>query len=183
MISKKERVIEVATRLFAEKGFENTALSVICEEAEVSKGLVYHHFKNKDDLLRAIFAATTARMVEMNEAVDKALPATERIVQLIESLFSQLATDKLFFQFNLNIMMQPGTSSVLSDLIKERSQVFLSSVMVLFKELDPARAEVLSYVLLAELDGVALDYLTVFENYPLEALKDHLITKYRNGNY
>ena len=47
-MGKRDQLIEIATKLFSERGFENTPLSVICETANVSKGLIFHHFKSKN---------------------------------------------------------------------------------------------------------------------------------------
>lgn len=170
--------MDTATRLFAELGFENTSVDKICKEAGVSKGLIYHHFANKHELLREIFSATTLRMVEMSKTSTADSQPTEQLVALIEQLFVQLQADKSFFQLNLNIMLQPGTKSILSDLIKERSAHLMASVKAIFDQIDPENSEVSSYMFIAELDGIALDFLSVFENYPMEKLKNHLITRY-----
>lgn len=180
MNTKKELIINSATKLFGERGFENTSVSQICVEAKVSKGLVYHHFKTKDDLLREIFSDTTDRMIEISKSSETASEPREKLVQLIQQLFLQLRTDKSFFQLNLNIMLQPGTRSILNDLIKERSKYILESVKVIFKDIDPSNSDVLSYMFIAELDGIAIDFLTVFDEYPIEQLEKHLISKYAN---
>jgi len=99
-------------------------------------------------------------------------------VNLIKQLFDQLKSDKLFFQLNLNIMIQPSTKNILKDLIQERARHLLASVKVVFKAIDSEKHELLSYVFIAEIDGIALDYLAVFDNYPLDKLEDHLIEKY-----
>ncbi len=178
MDNKKEKILQAATALFAQRGFENTSVAQICKEASVSKGLIYHHFTTKNDLLREIFSSTTERMIAMNDSSELEVDAKEQLTNLIEELFSQLQTDKLFFQLNLNIMLQPETRSVLNDLIKERSSYLLESIKKIFNHIDNENSEVLSYMLIAELDGIALDYLTVFENYPIDKLKKHLLKKY-----
>lgn len=178
METKKELVMSTATKLFAERGFENTSVAMVCEVANVSKGLIYHHFKNKNELLREIFAETTQKMIGINDSSGPLTNPKKQLVGLINSLFNQLQTDKLFFQLNLNIMLQPSTRSILNDLIKERSSYLLEAVKRIFTAIDAANAEVLSYLFIAELDGIALDFLTVFEDYPLEKVKKHLIKKY-----
>jgi len=170
--------MRVATNLFSELGFENTSMAKICVEAGVSKGLVYHHFISKKELLRAIFSETTQRMIEMSETSDVIANPKERLVNLIKQLFNQLRNDKLFFQLNLNIMIQPSTKNILKDLIQERAVHLLASVKAIFKAIDNEKHELLSYVFIAEIDGIALDYLTVFENYPLDKLENYLIKKY-----
>jgi len=178
MENKKAKIIQAATKLFGERGFEMTSIAQVCEEAGVSKGLVFHHFKSKNELLREIFSETTARMIEMSNSSESTLLPRQQLVDLINGLFSQLQADKLFFQLNLNIMLQPGTRTVLNDLIKERSSHLLASIREIFDKIDSKNAEVMSYMFIAELDGIALDYLSVFEKYPLNKLKQHLINKY-----
>ena len=177
-MDKKTQVLDVATKLFAERGFENTSLSMVCKIANVSKGLIFHHFKSKNDLLREIFSQTTALMVEMNNSQQTISTPQEKLVELIEKVFAQLKTDKLFFQLNLNIMLQPGTRAVLNDLIQERSSFLLNSVKSIFHEIDPENAMIQSYLFIAELDGVALNYLCIFDEYPLLQIKAQLIHKY-----
>ncbi|MBC6461312.1 TetR/AcrR family transcriptional regulator [Actinomadura sp. HBU206391] len=50
-----ERLLAVATRLFAAKGFEGTSVQEIVAAAGVTKGAMYHYFAAKDDLLYQIY--------------------------------------------------------------------------------------------------------------------------------
>lgn len=47
----KERIFQAAKRILQKSGYENLSIKNICEEAGVSNGSFYHHFKTKDDLL------------------------------------------------------------------------------------------------------------------------------------
>ena len=40
-------ILDVATRLFVEKGYEQTSLQDIINETKLSKGAIYHHFASK----------------------------------------------------------------------------------------------------------------------------------------
>ncbi len=51
----KEKIMKVATSLFAKKGFDATAVDEIAGKARVNKALIYYYFKNKEDLLAKIF--------------------------------------------------------------------------------------------------------------------------------
>ncbi|MFC4402890.1 TetR/AcrR family transcriptional regulator [Gracilibacillus xinjiangensis] len=55
MHEKKERIIEISMKLFADKGFHATSIQEIVQKADVSKGAFYLYFESKDDLLIAIF--------------------------------------------------------------------------------------------------------------------------------
>ena len=52
----RERILEAATEVFARRGFHGTRVADIAELAGIAYGLVYHHFKNKEEILSAIFA-------------------------------------------------------------------------------------------------------------------------------
>lgn len=179
-MNKKEQLIEIATRLFSERGFENTPLSVVCETANVSKGLISHHFKSKNGLLREIFIKTTKLIIEINQSKQTNLTPKKQILELLASFFKQLKKDKMFFQFSLNIMIQPNTRAILSDLILERSSFILNSVKSIFDKIDAQNSLVMSYMFIAELDGIALNYLVAFNNYPLDLVKEQLLDKYNS---
>jgi len=51
----RRRLVEAATRLFAEKGYEGASVSEIVAAAGVTKGSMYHYFQAKDDLLFEIY--------------------------------------------------------------------------------------------------------------------------------
>lgn len=178
MMDKKEQIIAVATQLFAERGFENTAVSLICETAKVSKGLVFHHFKSKQELLREIFSRTTELIKNINATDPNCTTPQEQLKDMLESFFAGLAVNKMLFQFNLNMMLQPLTRSILQDLIDKRAAFLLRSVQEIFEEMDPENALVLSYAFIAELDGIALHYFSIYEDYPLAEMQNHLLKKY-----
>ncbi len=53
-MSRKEKILEAATELFARKGFNGTASSEIAQSAGVAQGTVFHHFGSKENLLVSI---------------------------------------------------------------------------------------------------------------------------------
>ncbi len=49
------RILDVATELFIEKGYENTTIQDIINNLEgLSKGAIYHHFASKEDIIFAV---------------------------------------------------------------------------------------------------------------------------------
>jgi AcrR family transcriptional regulator len=53
----REQLIAVATRLFAERGYEDTSIEAVLQEAGVSRGSLYHHFKGKEALFAVVVEA------------------------------------------------------------------------------------------------------------------------------
>jgi AcrR family transcriptional regulator len=69
----RAHVIEVATRLFAEHGYDDTSIEAVLTDTGVSRGSLYHHFRGKDALFLAVFEAVSARIAaEMTTAIQDA---------------------------------------------------------------------------------------------------------------
>lgn len=51
---RREQLIEIARALFAEKGFEGTAIEEVASRAQVSKPIVYEHFGGKEGLYAVV---------------------------------------------------------------------------------------------------------------------------------
>ena len=62
MTIKKDNILEVALELFSNQGYANTSTSKIAKKADVSEGLIFRHFKNKEGLLDAIVSIGTQTM-------------------------------------------------------------------------------------------------------------------------
>lgn len=59
-------ILDVAFRLFMEKGYEHTSIQdIINNLGGLSKGAIYHHFKSKEDILVAVTDRMTAESNQM----------------------------------------------------------------------------------------------------------------------
>lgn len=59
-------ILDVAFRLFIEKGYEHTSIQDIIDHlGGLSKGAIYHHFKSKEDILVAVTDRMTAESNQM----------------------------------------------------------------------------------------------------------------------
>ena len=63
-------ILDVAYRLFMEKGYEHTSIQDIIDQlGGLSKGAIYHHFKSKEDILIAVSDRMTAESNQMLAAI------------------------------------------------------------------------------------------------------------------
>ena len=183
-MDKKQQIIQTAIELFATQGYEKTSIAAICEHATVSKGGIFHHFKNKDELLREAFIRMARIINEVGDSVgfiNEGLTAKERFVNLLEHIFLSMtcAEQRLYYQFDYQVRCQPSLRTMLDDLIEERYQLMMASFETILCDIPSADSVVDSHVLIAEIDGIALNYLFAKDDYPLDDIKERLIKKYR----
>jgi len=68
---KRDRILDAAIVVFSRKGFHGARVSDIATEAEIAYGLVYHYFKNKDEILSTIFEERWTGFLEAVEAIGR----------------------------------------------------------------------------------------------------------------
>jgi TetR/AcrR family fatty acid metabolism transcriptional regulator len=52
---KRRAILHAALKVFAERGYHGCRIADVAGEAGVAYGLVYHYFRNKDELLESVF--------------------------------------------------------------------------------------------------------------------------------
>ncbi|WP_461615544.1 TetR/AcrR family transcriptional regulator [Clostridium sp. Marseille-QA1073] len=68
-VEKQDRILNAAMKEFAQKGFEKASTNEIVKEADISKGLLFHYFKDKKNLF--LFLYDHCIDVSMNEFYKK----------------------------------------------------------------------------------------------------------------
>lgn len=84
--NREDQLLDIARRLFANKGFHATSLRDIAEEAKITKAALYYHFPNKDDLYERVVIQSLDALVQMVGAdVARAHTPTERVRAFMRS--------------------------------------------------------------------------------------------------
>ena len=81
--NSRERLLETATELFAEKGYAATSVREIVEKAGVSKPVLYYYFKSKEGLFYAILEwAAEVQQEILNEIFEAPGTVKDRFIFL-----------------------------------------------------------------------------------------------------
>jgi AcrR family transcriptional regulator len=78
----RQRIIDVALDMFAERGYDGTTMRAIAAEAGVSVGNAYYYFKSKEHLIQGFYEQATLRHAELTP---KALEGKETLAERIEA--------------------------------------------------------------------------------------------------
>lgn len=82
----QESLLEAAATLFADKGVDATSVADVAGRAGCSVGSVYHHFRDKQTLLHAVFARMSEEFrATTREAVDPARWADASLADLLRA--------------------------------------------------------------------------------------------------
>jgi AcrR family transcriptional regulator len=77
--ARRQELSRQAARLFAEKGYHGTSIGDLAEAMGVQKGSLYAHIASKEDLLFETMLDGAEAFHGALDAIDEALPATEKI--------------------------------------------------------------------------------------------------------
>ena len=92
-------ILDVAFRLFMEKGYEHTSIQdIINNLGGLSKGAIYHHFKSKEDILVAVTDRMTAESNQMLAVIrDRSdLSGREKLKTIFKESISRPVQNDIF---------------------------------------------------------------------------------------
>lgn len=96
----QKRLLDAARELFVERGFARTGLPELVLKAGVTRGALYHHYRNREDLFRAVAEREAEAIFEAINA------ATEAISDPSEAM--TVGTNAYF-----DAMLAPGRAKIL----------------------------------------------------------------------
>jgi TetR/AcrR family transcriptional regulator, fatty acid metabolism regulator protein len=86
-------IVEAALKVFSRKGYADTRMADIAREADMSYGLVYHYFENKEKLFDAIVEDWwTGFYNELEKLQKEPVPTEEKLVGIIRYILSVYAS-------------------------------------------------------------------------------------------
>jgi len=116
---RRDQVIDVARRLFGERGTTDVSMDDIASEAGVARSTVYVYFANRDELLRACLQGMHNQLVEaVAESWREDSDPSHRLARLIEEMLARVDDNPAFFRLALVTQGAPtgGTEAVGSEL-------------------------------------------------------------------
>ena len=67
-MTKKDKLIKTAKKLFSEKGFYGTPTAMIAKDAGVSNGILFHYYPTKNDLINALYSDVKEQLFQYIQA-------------------------------------------------------------------------------------------------------------------
>ena len=83
--STREILVKNAINLFAKKGYSNTSIREIGKKAGISSSIIYHYFKNKEEMLFEIIHSATQDLIQsLHEIEDRNSDPAECLREMLK---------------------------------------------------------------------------------------------------
>ncbi|AIF45602.1 TetR/AcrR family transcriptional regulator [Virgibacillus sp. SK37] len=119
MNEKKLSLLMAGMKLFAQKGYHQTSIQEIANEAGVSKGAFYIYFQSKEDFITTVFSHFYTQIKEkMSEVDEKNQPPRENLANQIAVLTEYIASYKDLITMHLreNISIGKNTDKIIQEM-------------------------------------------------------------------
>ncbi|MGE0802367.1 MAG: TetR/AcrR family transcriptional regulator [Lautropia sp.] len=94
----RERILALSLRLFNEIGEPNVTTSAIADEMGISPGNLYYHFRNKDDIVNALFEDFEREIDRLFEAASSQRATVEDAWFLLHLMFETIWKHRFFYR-------------------------------------------------------------------------------------
>ncbi|XDZ56728.1 HTH-type transcriptional repressor KstR2 [Flavobacterium tructae] len=96
---KKIQILEVAEKLFSEKGFEGTSIRDISKHAKINIAMVSYYFGSKERLLEALIIYKTSDLkLKLENLLLENIEPIDKVNKLIEIYITRISCNKGIFR-------------------------------------------------------------------------------------
>jgi len=98
MTTTKDRILDAALSLFNERGTDNVTTNHIAEALGMSPGNLYYHYRNKAEIVRALFARIQAEWATNYAVPPATMPSIPMMEAMVAGNFDIQARYRFFFR-------------------------------------------------------------------------------------
>ena len=156
---RRQELIQAGIACLGKGGMSAFTIDQICKQAEVSRGLINHHFTTKEELLTCIYADMTDHLVQDSNFDDARL----QLAEIIETSFDEQSFNRPNLCAWLSIWGEVATNDMLNSLHQSRYRKYKSRIANALTSITEAErseldADSVARQLIALIDGLWLEY-------------------------
>ena len=170
------QIIEAATTVFAEQGFDGATMDDIAAEIGINKATIYLYFDSKDALIQSIAEEIFAQeLADLQAAYESPGTATERLTAYYEALIADesevLPLMPLLYEFYARGLRRDDVRAVIADFIHQLTGLLATLIQegIDSGEFAPTEARAAARALDALLSGTLLHWVYAPEEVDVEA--------------
>lgn len=167
--TRRKAIVEATMRCITRFGHAGTTIERICDEAEVSVGLIGHHFSSKDELMLATYQELTNQLREETRRYleTKGSAPVDRLTAIIRSSFRGSIFNEFILTTWLGFWGAAVSSTQLRELNRKLYADYRKELEAVFKAISAERE------LALDAKGSALIITALIDGFWLEWALDH----------
>ena len=176
LVDMKTHILTVASGIILEKGVKNTSLKDIAKTAGISKGTLYYYYSAKEDIIYDIAARNMRQVTDEIRSWLEHKDSATRPNAILAALFEKILKEEDRGRLHLYLLNDAATSN---EKLAERFQTLYRDWLQMLKEVldqlfpeDSAKADALSHLILAAMDGLMIQKICGVQQIPVQALID-----------
>ncbi len=175
--ASRQKILEASLELFGTKGYKSTTISDIVKKAGISKGLIYHYFDSKEDILKQLvdffMEGGSAKVEEILKGAPK-----EKLAAIINWFFREMRENEHQWALFLNLTVQVHDFDFIHELATQKMNGYVQMFTSLFHELGYENPTSEARILGALLDGMGMQYYVFNDKDYLVQMEQTLKEKY-----
>ena len=112
---KQIQIIDIAERLFAERGFDGTSVRDIADEAGINVAMISYYFGSKEKLMEALFELRVGNVIIRVESLikDESLTPIEKVNMLIDEHIDRVFQKQCFHKVMVGVLVTNKNPAIL----------------------------------------------------------------------
>jgi AcrR family transcriptional regulator len=116
---RREKLLEAATEVFAERGYEGARVEQIADVAQVSPGLLYRHFEGKQELYEELLLLANRQLLEhLAQAAAPNLPTDQRVLRGLDAFFGFVESHRNLWRLIMKDVVEPEIAAIREDVVR-----------------------------------------------------------------
>jgi AcrR family transcriptional regulator len=171
------KILDAAFQLMAKNGYDSTSIAQIAKNAGVSKGLMYNYFESKEDLLKTLISGA---FIEGEKIMADIIShdASETLQNLFKWFFSELRERPEYWRLITQLTLQIDKFEFVQEFAKNKMKDYVIFLSGLLAQIGIQYPKQEAQLIAGLFDGIAMQYLVIKKDYPLDEMELYLIEKY-----
>ncbi len=173
----RERILEAATAILKSDGYAGLTLAKVSSEAGENKALIGYHFGGKQGLVAAVARDVVAELLAaVGPAIEAAASVEELARGALAGVFVQVERDegvqRIYFDLASQSIVDPEIETTMAEVKAAFREILRGRLRELAGLEDPAEIEAAAVLLIAGVEGLALERLDRGETPELAAARE-----------
>lgn len=174
---RRQLIMDAAMELFAFNGYHGTSIRKISSQANISIGLLYNYFQNKEDLARSIIHQGIEEMLNVFDINKDGVLSDEELIYFITENFKLIRQNTTFWKLYYGILLQPAVSQMVVEEYNEHMPEMRMILVNYFRKKKVSDPAMHALLFTSFLEGIIVNFIMDPKNYPLENIRDMLLSQ------